>query len=125
MDGFGLTPEDREKLAHLRNQRSTEPAQPDYQSIEGYEHLEVSQAGKKYLVEYNENSITIPPNRIDQARLSNFIDDYLKTRSFHESHRRNYKSKSTKASQFLPVLEAREDLTDDLSRLADELEPGN
>lgn len=122
--GYGITPEDREKLMRLKNQNSSD-SKPDleYEPVEGYDHLDVLQAENRYKIEYGDTSIRILGNSVHQINLSNFIEDYLDTQNFDEAHRRNYKSKDTKAKQFLPVFESEVGLTDDLSKLAKELDP--
>lgn len=118
-----ITDEDIQRLQQAYEQNQIKASQPEYEEVEGFDHLEVYMAGGRCRVEYGDRSIEIGNNPVDLAGISELLNSYNEHGDFERAYRQHYKSRNTKARKFKHLIDADEELESDLSKLAEELDP--
>lgn len=123
-----ITAEELERVQkHIEDNKKPQQ-ETDYIQVDGYDHLTVFQGleGDKsgYMVQYEDNSLNIDYNRVNLINLSKFLDKYNQHQDFDRAYREQYETSGSKAEEFRPIIEnTEEDLTQDLSKLAEDLDP--
>lgn len=107
------------------DQNKIELSDPDYEEVEGYQHLDVLKSERGYYkIEAEDKSVETRNASSGLSKLSNFLNDYNSHGNLYRAYQNNYSSSNTKAKEIEEIIrEVDHDLTDDLEKLAEDLDP--
>lgn len=117
-----------EEIKALQNQVSrnrTELPEPEYEEIKGYQHLDVFRSERGYYrIELDNQSLETSNVISELSKLNSFLEEYNLHGNIHRAYRKNYTDSNTKAKNLGEIIrETNQDLTEDLEKLAEELDP--
>jgi len=121
---------DKERLDALKqqiNENKPEMPEPEYEKLEGYQHLEVfgSEMGY-YKIESENRSVEINNVSPHLSTLSSFLNQYNRHGNAYRARQNNCSGPDTKLKTVEEIIDKTDnELTDDLEKLAEELDPRN